>query len=74
MGFDPRHPMSTTELQRMPGEYMDENVYGSFQDDYSVKHVTGGLEMSRIMWDTDFPHSDDTHPYTRSNRWQKRNG
>jgi hypothetical protein len=53
---------------------MDENVYGSFQDDYSVKHVTGGLEMSRIMWDTDFPHSDDTHPYTRSNRWQKRNG
>jgi predicted TIM-barrel fold metal-dependent hydrolase len=44
---------------------MDENVYVTFQDDYSVKHVTGGLEMSRVMWATDFPHSDGTYPYTR---------
>ena len=49
----------------MPGEYMDENVYVTFQDDYSVKHVRGGLEMSRVLWATDFPHSDGTYPYTR---------
>ena len=60
-----RHHLSTTELQRMPGEYMDENVYVTFQDDYSVKYITGGLEMSRVMWATDFPHSDGTYPYTR---------
>ncbi|MDG2306115.1 MAG: amidohydrolase family protein [Candidatus Binatia bacterium] len=60
-----RHHLSTTELARMPGEYMDENVYVTFQDDYSVKHVRGGLEMSRVLWATDFPHSDGTYPYTR---------
>ncbi len=60
-----RHHLSTTELQRMPGEYMDEKVYVTFQDDYSVKHVSGGLEMSRVMWATDFPHSDGTYPHTR---------
>jgi hypothetical protein len=26
---------------------------------------TGGLEMSRVMWATDFPQSDGTHSYTR---------
>jgi predicted TIM-barrel fold metal-dependent hydrolase len=60
-----RHHMSTTALRRMPGEYMDENVYVTFQDDYSLKHVTGGLEMSRVLWATDFPHSDGTYPHTR---------
>ena len=30
-----------------------------------MKHVTGGLEMSRVMWATDFPHSDGTYPHTR---------
>ena len=60
-----RHHLSTTELQRLPGEYVDENVYVTFQDDYSVKHVTGGLDLGRVMWATDFPHSDGTYPYTR---------
>jgi predicted TIM-barrel fold metal-dependent hydrolase len=60
-----RHHMATTELARMPSEYIDENIYVTFQDDYSVKQVSGGLEMSRVMWATDFPHSDGTYPYTR---------
>lgn len=61
-----RHHLSTTELRRMPGEYVDENVYVTFQDDYSVKHVTGGLALDRVMWATDFPHSDGTYPHTRA--------
>jgi predicted TIM-barrel fold metal-dependent hydrolase len=61
-----RHHLSTTELERMPGEYVDENIYVTFQDDYSVKYVTGGLEMSRVLWATDFPHSDGTYPHTRA--------
>jgi predicted TIM-barrel fold metal-dependent hydrolase len=60
-----RHHLDTTELQRTPGEYVDENIYVTFQDDYSVKYVTGGLEMSRVLWATDFPHSDGTYPNTR---------
>jgi len=60
-----RHHLSTTELQRMPSAYIDENVYVTFQDDYSVKHVAGGLELGRVMWATDFPHSDGTYPHTR---------
>lgn len=61
-----RHHLTTTELQRSPGEYIDENVYVTFQDDYSVKHITGGLNLDRVMWATDFPHSDGTYPHTRA--------
>lgn len=60
-----RHHMQTTELQRTPGAYIDENVYVTFQDDYSVKCVRGGLALDRVMWATDFPHSDGTYPHTR---------
>lgn len=59
-----RFHLSTTELRRMPGEYIDENVWVTFQDDYSVKWVTGGLNMKHVMWATDFPHSDGTYPHT----------
>jgi len=45
--------------------YLDENVWVTFQDDYSVKHVKGGLALDRVMWATDFPHGDGTYPRSR---------
>lgn len=60
-----RHHLPTAELPLMPGEYIDRNVYVTFQDDYSVKQVRGGIAMDRVLWATDFPHSDGTYPHTR---------
>lgn len=57
-----RFHLPTAQLQKMPGAYFDENIYVTFQDDYSVKQVQGGLNMQRVMWASDFPHSDGTYP------------
>jgi uncharacterized protein len=59
-----RFHMPAATLSRMPSEYMNEHVYVTFQDDYSVKHVLGALNMERVLWATDFPHSDGTYPHT----------
>ncbi len=53
-------------LVKMPSEYFDNNIYVTFQDDYSVKQVKDGLNMERVMWATDFPHSDGTYPESRN--------
>lgn len=57
--------MRTGRVPRPPSEYLRENFYFTFQDDYSVKHVTSGLNMEHVMWASDFPHSDGTYPHSR---------
>ncbi|MCH2169523.1 amidohydrolase [Myxococcota bacterium] len=54
--------METGAIQRKPSEYLKENVYATFQDDYSVKLVLDGLNLERVMWASDFPHGDGTYP------------
>lgn len=60
-----RFHLPTEKLQKTPSAYFDENIYVTFQDDYSIKHVKGGLNMKRVMWASDFPHSDGTYPKSR---------
>jgi predicted TIM-barrel fold metal-dependent hydrolase len=60
-----RFHLPTEKLEREPSSYFDSNIFVTFQDDYSVKHVKGGLNMSRVMWASDFPHSDGTYPKSR---------
>ncbi len=60
-----RFHLPTEKLQKEPSSYFDSNIYVTFQDDYSVKHVQTGLNMERVMWATDFPHSDGTYPHSR---------
>jgi predicted TIM-barrel fold metal-dependent hydrolase len=57
--------MDAGSIQRPPSEYFHENVYVTFQDDYSVKHVIDAVNMERVMWATDFPHGDGTYPNSR---------
>jgi len=52
------------DLRRLPSEYFNENIYVTFQDDYSVRHVLGAMNLGRVLWATDFPHSDGTYPHT----------
>jgi predicted TIM-barrel fold metal-dependent hydrolase len=53
-------------IDRPPSEFVDEHIYVTFQDDYSVKHAVGAMNTSHILWATDFPHSDGTYPNSRS--------
>lgn len=57
-----RHWMRGEELEKLPSEYFREHIYLTFQDDYSAFQVKDLLNMSRIMWANDFPHSDSTWP------------
>ena len=59
-----RHWQRFGSITRMPSEYFDENIYVTFQDDYSVQYALPGMRADRILWASDFPHSDGTYPFT----------
>jgi predicted TIM-barrel fold metal-dependent hydrolase len=50
------------ELARMPSEYFFENVYLTFQDDWAAFRSVDMLNHKRLLWASDFPHSDSTWP------------
>lgn len=50
------------DLKRRPGEYFDENVYLTFQDDWIAFKVADLMNPRRLLWANDFPHSDATWP------------
>jgi len=60
-----RHWQGYGSITRPPGEYFDENIFVTFQDDFSVKYALPGMRSDRILWASDFPHSDGTYPYSR---------
>jgi len=60
-----RWSLEAGSIQRRPSEYMDECVYATFQDDSSVRHVIGAVNLERILWASDFPHGDGTYPHSR---------
>ena len=60
-----RHWMNGRELSRLPSDYFRENIYMTFQDDWSAFQVRHLLNVERLMWASDFPHSDSTWPNSR---------
>lgn len=53
-------------LSKLPSEYVKENVYATFQDDY-VAFLTKDLtNHKRLLWASDYPHSDSTWPNSQS--------
>ncbi|MEM7141830.1 MAG: amidohydrolase family protein [Actinomycetota bacterium] len=53
------------ELGRMPSEYFYENVYMTFQDDWTAFRCHDQLNTERLLWANDFPHSDSTWPLSQ---------
>ena len=49
-------------LSRLPSEYLRENVYVTFQDDWVAFQMTELCNPRRLLWASDFPHSDSTWP------------
>ncbi len=57
-----RNWLPAAPLSRMPSEYFRENVYLTFQDDWVAFHMTDMVNHERLMWASDYPHSDSTYP------------
>ena len=57
-----RHWMRGKELEKRPSEYFREHIYFTFQDDYTAFQFKDYLNIERMMWANDFPHSDSTWP------------
>ena len=53
------------KLSRLPSEYMAENVYVTFQDDWVAFQTVDLMNWHRLMWANDFPHSDSTWPWSQ---------
>jgi predicted TIM-barrel fold metal-dependent hydrolase len=54
--------MKAPPLERMPSEYFAEHIYVTFQDDWVAFRTTDLCNVRRLMWASDFPHSDSTWP------------
>ena len=61
-----RYWMKCDELDRLPSEYFKENVYMTFQDDWTAFQLRDFMNVERLMWANDFPHSDATWPNSQA--------
>ncbi len=52
-------------LGRLPSEYFAEHIYTTFQDDWVAFKMAGEMNWRRLMWASDFPHSDSTWPWSQ---------
>ncbi len=53
------------ELSRLPSEYYAENIYTTFQDDWTAFKFADSMNWRHLMWANDFPHSDSTWPWSQ---------
>jgi predicted TIM-barrel fold metal-dependent hydrolase len=53
------------QLSKLPSEYFAENIYVTFQDDWTAFRFAGDMNWRRLMWANDFPHSDSTWPWSQ---------
>ncbi|NKC14734.1 MAG: amidohydrolase family protein [Gammaproteobacteria bacterium] len=60
-----RHWLRGRELEKHPSEYVREHVYFTFQDDYTAFQFKDHMNIKRMMWANDYPHSDSTWPLSQ---------
>ncbi len=57
-----RYWLKCDEMAQLPSAYFKENVYMTFQDDWTAFKFRDDMNINRLMWANDFPHSDATWP------------
>ena len=57
--------LTAAALAKAPSEYFREHVYTTFQDDWVAFRVKDLLNVRRLLWANDFPHSDSTWPHSQ---------
>jgi uncharacterized protein len=60
-----RYWLPAGTLSKLPSEYFMENVYVTFQDDWVAFRMVDMVNVKRLMWANDFPHSDSTWPWSQ---------
>jgi predicted TIM-barrel fold metal-dependent hydrolase len=53
------------QLSKLPSEHFAENIYVTFQDDWTAFRFADAMNSKRLMWANDFPHSDSTWPWSQ---------
>src|SRR5260221_2499878 len=54
--------MKPPPLERLPSEYFAQHIHVTFQDDWVAFETKDLMNVRRLMWASDFPHSDSTWP------------
>ena len=49
-------------LRQLPSAYFRENIYVTFQDDWTAFAHADDMNWRHLLWANDFPHSDSTWP------------
>lgn len=52
-------------LERLPSEYLYENVYASFQHDRSAVAAASAMGWQNVCWGSDYPHLEGTFGHTQ---------
>jgi predicted TIM-barrel fold metal-dependent hydrolase len=52
-------------LERLPSEYLHTNAWFTFQKDPVAVETRARVGVDRLMWASDYPHSDSTWPHSR---------
>tara|TARA_R110002167_G_scaffold215597_1_gene420499 strand:- start:103 stop:1041 length:939 start_codon:yes stop_codon:yes gene_type:complete len=53
-------------LSKLPSEYIKQNVWATFQDDWVAFKTIDLVNHKQLLWANDFPHSDSTWPDSQS--------
>jgi predicted TIM-barrel fold metal-dependent hydrolase len=53
------------KLQRLPSEYLYDNVYASFQHDRSAVAAVTAMGWRNVCWGSDYPHIEGTFGHTQ---------
>ena len=59
------HHSNLGEMAKLPGDYVWDNVWFTFQDDVIAMNSLDRLNPRRLLWSNDFPHSDATWPWSQ---------
>ena len=60
-----RYLEQSTAIPEKPSVYFRRQVYATFQDDRIGVLLRDQIGLDRLMWASDFPHSDSTWPHSR---------
>ena len=61
-----RYWLPSGTLTKLPSEYFREHIYTTFQDDWVAFQVKDLCNIRRLLWASDFPHSDSTWPHSQA--------
>ena len=60
-----RYWLTGSALSKLPSEYYANNIYTTFQDDWTAFRFADAMNWRHLMWANDFPHSDSTWPWSQ---------